>query len=250
MPTSSGMTALFLQKISSVAELRPCLAYSWLQKKQEKSRVFSKFFRRAAVKHSPLALKLILLVENKWEGVLCYKAGLWPYRHGFPSVVEGISAAWQSGWPQCYVPSYPAHGVRRQQSDAVCVLSPTIHLPMGDSWLPWCFSTGPQDLVPLFQQRIGPHFTFILQSQKQNKKPKAPHTWKGCWKDWWLQKWRGEQKIASQCYDSGPSEMAENESENIIVTIIHIHECTLTVNPPPPQICEPLSQRLLSLADL
>lgn len=71
-------------------------------------------------------------------------------------------------------PSCPTHGVRRQQSDAVCILSPVMHLPMGDSRIPSCFSTGPQDIVPLFPQRIGPHFTFILQSQKQNKKTQSP----------------------------------------------------------------------------
>lgn len=57
------------------------------------------------VKHSPLALRLILSVESKRERVLCSGAGLWPYPPGFPSVAEGISAAWQSGWPSCYVGS-------------------------------------------------------------------------------------------------------------------------------------------------
>ena len=71
-------------------------------------------------------------------------------------------------------PSYPTHGVRRQQSDAVCILSPMIHLPMGDSQLPSCFSTAPRDLAPLFQQRIGAYFTLILQSCKQNKKTQSP----------------------------------------------------------------------------
>lgn len=35
-----------------------------------------------------------------------------------------------------------------------------------------------------------------------------------------------EQKITFQCNDCCPSEMAVNERENIIVTIIHMHECT------------------------
>lgn len=54
MPTSSGMTALFLQKIPSVAGLQPCLAYKWTQKKQEETRVSSKFFRRAWCEAFPL----------------------------------------------------------------------------------------------------------------------------------------------------------------------------------------------------
>lgn len=150
--------------------------------------------------HSPLALRLILLVENKRERVLCYGAGFWPYPRGFPSVVEGIAAAWQSGWPSCYVTAYPTYGVRRQQSAAVCILSPVIHLTKGDSRLPSCFSTGPRDLVPLFQQRIGRHFTFILQSRKQNTYLKRiPEKTDGYKSD------MANKKITSQCYDCGPS---------------------------------------------
>lgn len=57
------------------------------------------------VKHSALALRLILSVESKRERALCSGAGLWPYPRGFPSVAEVISTAWQSGWPSSYVDS-------------------------------------------------------------------------------------------------------------------------------------------------
>lgn len=109
---------------------------------------------------------------------------------------------------------------------------------MGDSRLASRFSSGPRDLVPLFQQRIGPHFTFVLQSWKQNKKtPNPPHL-----------------KRIPEKTDGYKSDMAkkklllsamtvvhqkEPRMRVKIVTIIHMHKCTLTVNSSPPQICEP-----------
>ena len=149
MSTSSRVTALFLQKIPSAAGLQPCLAYRWAQKKQEETQVSSKFCRRAWCEGFLFGFETNIISGGKGSFALGRD-----YSHTHVVVLLSQKASLlpgsQAGQAVMLQPSHPMQGVRRQQSDAVCILS-RVAQPMGDSRLPSCFSTGPRDLVALFQ---------------------------------------------------------------------------------------------------
>lgn len=104
MPASYGMTALFLQKMPSAAELPSAVPY--LQERRSRKKLGSPVSSSvgAGVKHSPLAFRPIL-VENKRERVLCRSRVM-----TMPMCLSFCyrRLSWQSGWPSDYITAFPS----------------------------------------------------------------------------------------------------------------------------------------------
>lgn len=116
MPTSSGLTVLFLQKMPSALELLsavPCLQVRRSTKKLG-SPVSSSV--GPGVKHSPLAFSLIFM-ENKREWVLC--------RGRVLAVPMWLSFCCRGKFlavrlTKAYITTSSALGIRWKEGDAVC----------------------------------------------------------------------------------------------------------------------------------